>query len=294
MNDLERFADALCLAARLLSPKPFPRAYLVYRRPDNSIEHYHQDMRNHIHIAGNEDCGDPAHIYSGRRHITDELHYHLLHFLEDNEITLHQQIRTLLAAGIFAVKLRRALSGQTYRTRQVRMNPALHGSRDVPVPCTMTLPFIDYIDFQAIEPFSASLPPLSLHAICGRTMITKEFIEDGAWEGYCCESLGGHGDTTIDPPMYDIQFRVIANPHYDMLHLTGSGEDAIGKFTFRHGVIHQSSCQIRIFKGYATMGQACKWDGFMTPFGMVGSWRDAAHGGWFWIWKQKWTRASGS
>ena len=287
------YAKALCVALRLMASRPIPHVYLYYERTNFNPTVQNQQSNtiwNYQPIVDplSEDESDDWDV------IIDELHKPILAPESKNQaVILHQQIKVLLAVASFAVKLRKAPYRPSHR-RPIVLSLHFGGQpMDVAVPTSDSIPFLENVGHLLPQLFSNPEPTRILQQLCAHTMTKKSFIEDGVWAGYYCISTEFGGRCSIDPPMQGIQF--VASHHHAkkaILQLQGSGTDVVGDFTCE-GELNESDYRINIVKSYVLQGHSWRWHGFMTVFGMIGSWGSPYggddYGGWWWLWKQKWT-----
>ncbi|KAF3916925.1 hypothetical protein ABW21_db0206584 [Orbilia brochopaga] len=164
-----------------------------------------------------------------------------------------------------------------------------------PPPTANQIPFADFME----------LPPPGLETTTTafvwchlRKMTTQAFIEDGRWMGVYTYRSG----RSIDPLMVDIKLRVVditapnsnsdddGNADGEVLDIAAAGFDAVGDFTL-YGKIYRATGKVVIKKVYSIEKQNERdsdWLAFMTPFGIVGHWRDRFHSGYVWLWKEDW------
>ncbi len=155
------------------------------------------------------------------------------------------------------------------------------------------IPTTGDIDFHATMTLPLPFPP---HARAAMTswhlpkMTSPAFFEDGTWTGFYQCSLGGRHQIKWDPPMRDIHFSAKTNPRIPgRIFLNGRGTDSVGPFRL-YGCVNSDNGVFSMTKEYSEHHR-WHWDGFMTPFGLVGTWGYSGCGGWFWLWKDAWRPA---
>lgn len=90
--------------------------------------------------------------------------------------------------------------------------------------------------------------------------------------------------------MRDIHFSAKTNPRIPgRIFLNGRGTDSVGPFRL-YGCVNSDNGVFSMTKEYSEHHR-WHWDGFMTPFGLVGTWGYSGCGGWFWLWKDAWRPA---
>jgi len=102
--------------------------------------------------------------------------------------------------------------------------------------------------------------------------------EETPWLGYY--TTQGYPRIYFDPLMRMTLKRVITDEN---VVFEGSGSDGIDTFSLR-GRIDLERGTLEAEKAYHNQSLKWKWTGFVTPFGLVGRWGEAAWGGWWWIW----------
>ena len=135
---------------------------------------------------------------------------------------------------------------------------------------------------------------------------TPNYFTDGPWVGYYT-SFDSHA-RQLDPPMIDINFRVVPTPSWrpDELTLQADGcRDGIGPFSITGGFTHSredwtGEVEFTAAKQYRNARTRWLWDLRVTPFGFVGFWGTDELGhyphteikrlGLVWLWKDAWTK----
>ena len=191
----------------------------------------------------------------------------------------------MVGVGFLAYYLRRMLK---YRDANTSLDQ--ESTRFIRPPGTSNIPFANMMKLPLpFQPDARQLLPACHLPI----MTSKSFLETGSWEGYYAYSFDRRPDFgRFDPPMRDIVLHGIGTTKEDVQDLEGEGIDAIGRFRVR-GEIWNESGRILACKTYVGSLIYWKWDACMTPFGIVGTWGRIEWGGWFWLWKTDWARASG-
>jgi hypothetical protein len=127
---------------------------------------------------------------------------------------------------------------------------------------------------------------------------TPQFIS-GTWMGYYSDERGQ--EPNLEEPMHNINL-IARKPDLPystqsrirtVIDAASEGCDGIGKFAL-HGEIHFDGSVI-LYKQYY---QGWEWiyKGFVTPFGIAGSWgdRNLDGKGYFWLWKKDWCNPEAS
>jgi len=138
-----------------------------------------------------------------------------------------------------------------------------------------------------------------------KTVTSKEFIETGEWVGYYSYGSSLTRSPSFDFPMEKIKLRVRSTTSNEsisdadgvaaaqpstVLHISGRGEDNVGKFRIL-GDIHPDG-RAPLVKTYE-QGFGWNWETKMTPWGLMGFWgaeEDGSRHGWVWLWKKEWSR----
>ncbi|KAF3923720.1 hypothetical protein ABW20_dc0106000 [Dactylellina cionopaga] len=211
----------------------------------------------------------------------------------------------LRAVGLLGYRYRRFMAGGSPRFRGAGNSQQDYDPRQQkPAPTGFEFPFETYMKLPA--PFGDAAEFVWSHL---EIMTSKAFLEEGKWMGFY-----NYGSMkVIDPAMIDIRFRVVEldgqdshagnsdsndgnhqdskHPPRNVLNVTGSGEDNVGKFTL-YGQIVKTTGKIQMKKVYTGTQLQWDWLGFMTPFGIVGRWGNRGSGGDLWLWKEDWYRES--
>lgn len=271
MHFFNDYAKALCIALRILTPKPIPHfrpdlwggdmRYVNHDSPRSEKRHWDEIINELQHPLPNYEIEDPA------------------------KLRLHKKIQTLLALGTFAVYIR-DIPFQSWGRSTMASPSHIESPKAIGVPSSKAMPFHDLLDLPL--PFESSAGERLLY--CHRNQMTsKTFLEDGEWVGCYCTRVNFDFEVTVDPPMVDIYFVLLPSRHAPWA-LQGYGRDAIGEFDLG-GFLNQQTCDITMEKRYssgAELGTVWPWRGYMTPFGIAGYWGGFQRGGWFWLWKRHW------
>ncbi|KAJ4395690.1 hypothetical protein N0V91_010658 [Didymella pomorum] len=162
-------------------------------------------------------------------------------------------------------------------------------TRQLPMPCK--IPFSKFMDIPSVYRSSAGL-----FATCHtRQMTAPEFLS-GRWAGYYTDHRFGHRSIIVDAPMQDIQM-VVSEPTEEArtrlrirahIERETRGHDQHGDFRLT-GRVREDGL-VSVAKQYLALGDSWTWTGRVTPFGIVGVWGHNSFGGYFWIFKEEWTR----
>jgi hypothetical protein len=119
---------------------------------------------------------------------------------------------------------------------------------------------------------------------------TPQFVS-GTWIGYYSDERVQN--PSLDEPMHSINLIArksdLPNPGRvrTVIDIASQGRDGVGKFTL-HGHIRFDG-NVLLTKRYDA-GWEWIYKGFVTPFGIAGSWGDRHYDdvGYFWLWKKDW------
>lgn len=180
-----------------------------------------------------------------------------------------------------------ALSRQCGRAIAVVGALTDHQIVDAPVDLRLKAPGDLVIDYSARQNIPLPFDPHTVErfATCHLAHMTgQRYLEAEEWTGIYSKTW----DTSITitrasfEPMHDVWFS--SGQEDSLVRLAGRGTDGIGRFEL-HGTISSENGVLSMGKEY-DQGHSWKWDGFMTPFGMVGTWGEGRFGGWFWLHKK--------
>ena len=192
----------------------------------------------------------------------------------NNKVTTETRHRVLIALALFS---------QAFHERY-KDHPNIEL---FPLPSSRNIPFILMMNLS---------PPLSLNGAGGfatchlSKMTTKEFFEDGLWNVCPSNSVGIR--MTFVVPVRGIQFiGTQSKAHPSKLSLCGSRSDRGGDFTLEGSVAHETG-RVHLAKWSIRSTHVTYLSGLMTPFGIFGVHNSSRQlsGGWFWLWKDAWTR----
>ena len=153
---------------------------------------------------------------------------------------------------------------------------------------------------------SAPIAPFTsddnLDACYIKSLTSKEFIEDGEWQGFYSFDIQLTNYPRFDPPMKGIKFTVgsvtsftdavnelvVMTPYMSTLHVSANGTDHVGDF--RLGGQIYADGRVNLVKDY-DQGPTWNWDVKMTPWGMIGFWggEQGDRYGYVWLWKKHWS-----
>ncbi|KAF2711630.1 hypothetical protein K504DRAFT_500287 [Pleomassaria siparia CBS 279.74] len=133
---------------------------------------------------------------------------------------------------------------------------------------------------------------------CHAWWATKITFLTGTWMGYTTDER--QDGPTLEAPMQNINMTLLVptengNPAQGNLRrravidAASEGHDGDGKFSLRGSVYVDGS--VTMWK-LNEVGREWIYRGFVTPFGIAGSWGSHAshHWGRFWLWKKEWSR----
>ena len=125
-----------------------------------------------------------------------------------------------------------------------------------------------------------------LHAVA-----VPAFLVDGEWAGYTLETDARR----LAPWMHCVHFQATETADSIHLHADDARQGAL-RFSLQ-GNIDRRSGLLRMRKQFvAGSAESWHWSGFLTPFGMVGTWdtkywhSGERKGCWFWLWKRAWSK----
>ena len=121
-------------------------------------------------------------------------------------------------------------------------------------------------------------------------MTEPAFLNDGEWVGFRVDTQQDEDD--VGPRLQNVHFQATATIW--TVHLAAQdGREGDEPFTLQ-GDIDRSSGRVRMQQQFTTGDtDLWLWAGFITPFGMLGTWGTQYWGlphfmGWFWLWKKAW------
>jgi hypothetical protein len=173
----------------------------------------------------------------------------------------------------------------------------MHAINDLPIPLPepSRMPFHTWMNI----PMVYGSERRAFHECHAWWATTPEFIS-GTWIGYYSDER--EREPNLEEPMHsinliarksDLPYQPAQTRTRTVIDVASKGRDGIGKFAM-HGEIHFDGSVI-LYKQY-DVGWGWVYKGFVTPFGIAGSWGDRHLDGqgYFWLWKKDWCNPDAS
>ena len=177
---------------------------------------------------------------------------------------------------------------------QIRIRLRLHfeAARRFPSLFPPSIPPMDLAtQFEPYELGSDDISwPWLQDGLAGTPIARLSFTSGDRWAGYYTSS----SMNLLDPPMF-FEFNLVPPPEEDgdsnKMYFCGEGADSVGSFLLE-GSADTHTGMVTARKTYVGANW-WRWNGFITPFGMVGVWGTGVRAyGWWWIWPQEWSERS--